>query len=210
MTIFLKELIRDNNILNIYIHGSKVYGTSSPNSDTDYIVVEDLELLPFKTVEDENNSDTIKVENDDYSFISKENWKNQALNNSLDFVEVFYSPIQFKVKETYIPEFTLDKELIRRNFSKVSSNSWVKCKKKLEVEKDFDPYIGKKSLFHSLRILIFGIDLLKNETINYQKANYLYKEIVLNDFIDWNYFKDKFQPLRNQLKTEFKEVYKIK
>jgi hypothetical protein len=57
-----------------------------------------------------------------------------------------------------------------------AGNSFAKAGKKLDVEKEH--YKGKKSLFHSLRILMFGIQIAKAGRItNYGEANDLWKEI---------------------------------
>ena len=82
----------------------------------------------------------------------------------------------------------------------------MKAKKKLIVEKDYDPYIGKKSLFHSLRIILFGIQIAQyGKIINYEEAN-IYYDIVKSEIIEWEYFKKKYQPIYNNLKTEFRKL----
>ncbi len=81
----------------------------------------------------------------------------------------------------------------------------MKCKKKLTVEKDYNPYIGKKSLWHSFRILMFGIQMLETGKIyDYSCANFLYDEIVNNPENDWNYYKEKYQKLYNSYKSKFR------
>ena len=141
--------LTDSNILNCYLHGSRVYGTATDKSDFDYIVIVNTPTEQY----------TETRENEDFSYYSKEDWDRMAFNNDVDFIECIFLPDQYKYKETFIPEWFLDIGKIRCNFSKTSSNSWVKCKKKLTVEKDFAPYIGKKSLWHSFRLLDFGCQL---------------------------------------------------
>jgi len=102
-------------------------------------------------------------------------------------------------------EFKLDLPKLRKAISHKSSNSFVKCKKKLEVEHDY--YIGKKSLWHSLRMLMFGTQIAKfGEIVNYCEANKFWKEIVMSERNDWLYFKEKYQPIFNELSTEFRKV----
>ena len=46
---------------------------------------------------------------------------------------------------------------------------------------------------------------------DFKEANYLNKEIVedtWNDDKSWEYFKEKYQPLYNKLKTQFKLEHK--
>lgn len=200
----LKDFILDDDVLNIYVHGSHVYGTATEHSDIDYIlVVNDLN----KFIEENKQQ---KIGNDDYNFVSKDNWIKQADINSIDFIECHFLPANLIIKETFKPDFKLDPIKIRNYFSKHASNSWAKAYKKLTVEKDFAPYIGKKSLWHSLRIYMFGINLLETGKLDYTLANHLFDDIVNNDRVDWQYFKDKYQPLRNELKSKFKELQNVK
>jgi hypothetical protein len=101
-------------------------------------------------------------------------------------------------------EFEIDYDKIREEFSRIASNSWVKCKKKLIIEKDYNPYIAKKSLFHSLRILMFGIQIMKlGKIVDFSEANIYYKDIM-DSPNDWEYLKEKYQPIYNKLKSEFR------
>ncbi len=55
--------------------------------------------------------------------------------------------------------FKLDKTKLRVAISTIVSNSWVKGKKKLIVQGDYDLNLAIKSTFHSLRILDFGTQI---------------------------------------------------
>lgn len=203
------DITKETTVLNVYLHGSRVYGTATQESDYDYIVVVDpafwviprcgIELasaLPNNYKEDQPA---------DVQIYNKEDWDKMAQENNCDFLECICQPDSLKLKETYVPDFILSKEKIRCNFSAKASNSWVKCKKKLTVEKDYSPYIGKKSLWHSLRLVRFGIQLLKHgKIVDYSELNPMYKEIVFNESNDWEYYKAKYQPIYNSYKTEFR------
>lgn len=185
------------NILNKYPYGSVVYKTNSALSDKDFIMVceEDIQE-PLQYKKDGN----------DYTVYSRKMWENMAQNNDIVFMECFFLPPELKEKEDFIPDFAINRRKIRENFSKTASNSWVKCKKKLTVEKDFAPRIGKKSLWHSLRLIMFGIQLLDfGKIVNYQEANQYYNDIVNNPSNNWEEFKAKYQPIYNSLKTKFRE-----
>jgi hypothetical protein len=65
----------------------------------------------------------------------------------------------------YDTEFELDLFSLRKKISAICNNSWVKASKKLNLVEE-DDYTGLKSLFHSFRILSFGIDLAKDNKIN--------------------------------------------
>lgn len=182
-------------ILNKYPYGSRVYGTNTELSDYDCILVCEEDIPgPIQYTE----------KNTDFTIYSQKMWDEMAKENTVVFMECFFLDKSLK-QETFIPEFTINPEKIRRNFSKTASNSWVKCKKKLTIEKDFAPRIGKKSLWHSLRIIMFGIQILNfGRIVNYQEANTFYNEIVNNYSNNWEEYKTKYQPVYNSLKTKFR------
>ncbi len=182
-------------ILNKYPYGSRVYGTNTELSDFDCIMVCE-EDIPMPIQYTENNTD--------FTIYSKKMWDKLAQDNAVVFMECFFLDNSMK-EETYVPDFSIVDEKIRSSFSRVASNSWVKCKKKLTVEKDFAPRIGKKSLWHSLRIIMFGTQILTfGKIINYQEANSFYDEIVNNPSNNWKEYKEKYQPIYNSLKTKFR------
>lgn len=193
----LNDLINDNNVLNIYERDSYLYGTNHSNSDRDYIiVVEDLSpyINKFQHVKDE----------DDFIFYSVDQWINKSKKLDVEFIECTFAPEKFIIKQQLIFPININENL-RKSFSATASNSWVKCKKKLTLDKDYAPYIGRKSMWHSLRILMFAIDVLNNQRINYQQANDLYTDIV-NSEKNWDELKEKYQSLYNQLKSRLRQL----
>ena len=94
---------------------------------------------------------------------------------------------------------------LRTTISEKASHSFVKAKKKIDKEHDY--YVGWKSLFHSLRILNFGIQVAsKGKIYDYSAANPIWFEIRDAQRYTWDYFKDKYQPVYNELATEFKKL----
>jgi hypothetical protein len=194
-----------NQALNIYCYGSFVYGTYQEGiSDKDFIVIVPDKFYDFDLSQFEQA-------NNQYSIYTKSTWQKKLDNNDVDAIETYFLPDKYKVKETEIFKTNINPEKIRENFSRVSSNSFVKCKKKLTVEKDYNPRVGKKSLWHSLRIVDFGIQILKHGYIkNYSSMNHFHDEIVNNKSNDWNIYKEKYQSIYNALKTEFRLAEKEK
>jgi hypothetical protein len=184
--------------LNVYMYGSLCYGTDDEYSDHDCIAVyEGYEGLKdqFKTA----SGDDVTVY-DEKSF-------QEAINNHEITVLEALSCRDGILKETKEFTFVVDKSKLRHKLSAIASNSFVKAKKKMTVEKDYDLRIAKKSLFHSLRILMFGKQLAEYGTIvNFHEASKYWYEIDEIDSSDWNVYKEKYQPIYNQLSTEFKKV----
>ena len=192
MLFFLKEA------LNIYEYGSIVYGTYiEGKSDRDYIVI----------VPDDYQIDVDQIEHDNchYNIFHATTWQKKLDNNEVDAIEIYFLPKRHVIKETIRFNTDIVPSKIREQFSKTASNSWVKCKKKLIVEDSFNPRVGKKSLWHSLRIIEFGTQILLTGKINnYECVNHLYDSIVNNPHNDWEYYQHYYQPIYNAKKTLFR------
>lgn len=178
-------------ILYVFPFGSKVYGTITEQSDDDYIVVvKEQKERHYGIHNDEVN---IHV----YSDASFQKLLEQHDITALECI--------FSQETTY--DFQLDLHKLRRSISAVASNSFVKCKKKLMPGKDYNPYIGKKSLFHSMRILDFGIQIATfGRIVDFSSSNDLFHEIMDIESDDWEIYKERFTKRANALKSEFKKV----
>lgn len=183
----INDIRKIKGVIKAYPYGSQVYGTATEKSDNDYILVINNDFIM---------RDEYKEENNDFNLYSEEQWREKQNNFDIDYLEC----ISFENDS-----IDLDYDKIRSSISHTASNSWVKGKKKLTIEKDYAPYIGKKSIWHSLRILMFGIQIMNyGKIIDFKEANYLYDEIVKNETNDWEYYKEKYQALYNKLHSEFK------
>ena len=85
----------------------------------------------------------------------------------------------------------------------------MKAKKKLTVEtergvEENPEDVGKKSLFHSFRIIEFGKQLAQTGKIeNYGCSNELFKEIMYS-YSDWGVLFEEYKKKYNTLLTEFR------
>ena len=98
----------------------------------------------------------------------------------------------------YKEKFVLDKLLLRESFGSVSNNSFAKAKKKMTVKKDLDVMCGAKSLFHSIRLLMFACQIAENGHISdYFCSVNLYRDIMndLDNGYTWDNFMEKYKPL---------------
>ena len=199
---FINNLLND--ALNIYHYGSYVYGTFVDGiSDYDYIVIVPDTMRHL-------DEQQFEYDNCQYTIHTAESWQTMLDRCDVDAIETYFLPEKFIVKESVVFIAELTKEKVRSSFSHVASNSFVKCKKKLEVPDSYNPTIGKKSLWHSLRIIDFGIQLMKyGKIVNYSSMNFLYNEIVKSDEVIWDYFKTKYKPIYNRMKTEFRNCNSV-
>jgi predicted nucleotidyltransferase len=197
--------IHPSRIFNVYIFGSRVYGTSSAKSDWDIIMVANNSVesteLPLKSGLYNIHVYTPKKFQEDL------NW--HRINN----LECIFAPDWAKLKEDMKFEFKLDLPKLRHSISHISSNSWVKWKKKLDQD---DYYIGIKSLFHSIRIPMFGIQMAKyGKIVDFTEANYIWDELTfkkldsyMRDKLKWEYAEldGKWRLVLNKVMTEFRTV----
>lgn len=194
----LNELKNRDGVLNIYLYGSRVYGTAKETSDFDYIVVVDND----ETLKSLENYSGV---NEDFTFYTKEQFQEQVNNHEISVLECLFLNESMIEKKTVDFPFTLVLDKLRHSLSQKSSNSWVKAKKKFIVEESFNSYIGQKSAWHSLRILDFGCQIAKEGKItNYQETNALLPLILkLNS---WQELDDNFRAINRAKNTEFKKV----
>ena len=145
-------------------------------------------------------------------FHSTPHWLEMIAQHKIFALECIF---QEEKNGLFRPAFKLEKSKLRKEISEKSSNSWVKCKKKLIVEHDFK--IGLKSLFHSFRIIDFGIQIARHGCINeYASARMctLFNGIMDNSpFLsadsaedEWNKISTKYKSLHNEMLTEFRKL----
>lgn len=179
----------------IYQYGSRVYGTINEKSDWDYIVISDR----HKDKLDIHNGNELNI-----TVYPVNEFKKQLEMHEISAIELFFLNKEHVVYSRYNFDFKLDLVKLRHSVCQKVSHSWVKAKKKLTVMDDFDPYIGKKSLFHSLRILDFGVQIAKHGRINnYSSANKYYEQIMFGPD-DWPLLDSQWRPVKNSGLTEFR------
>lgn len=182
--------LRDQDIL-VFPYGSRVYGTHSEASDHDFIVVVPANRRASTGTEFRHDKVNVHIYN-------RMHFQDQLQNHKIHALEAYFlGPCDFS--------FNLDLGILRESLAAKASHSFVKAKKKMLVEKDF--YLGWKSLFHSLRILMFGTQIaLKGKIVDYSAANAHWFEILTAGQYNWDYFEEKYKPLFNDLASEFRRV----
>lgn len=178
---------------NLYEYGSIVYGNNTTKSDSDYVVVFDHNI----------STDHISVDqhNIDLNILSPQEFQERLYDHEISVLECFFHGASHS---DYEFDFKYNKDKLRKSISTKASNSYAKFKKKLKVEKDYDPYIAKKSLWHSVRIIDFGIQIAEHGCIkDFSSVNKYYEKIMdMDDDVDT--IDKEFRPLLNSLKTEFR------
>ncbi len=188
----------------VYLFGSRVYGTASDKSDWDIIMVannsvESTELSGLKRGIYNIHVYTPKKFQEDLDW--------HRINN----LECVFAPNWAKLKEDIKWEFKIDTAKLRHAISHISSNSWVKCKKKLAQD---EYYLGIKSLFHSIRIPMFGLQIANfGKIVDFSEANYIWDDLTfksiplyMRDKSEWTWdeLSKKWKPELNSILTKFR------
>lgn len=219
-----------------YCRGSRVYDTFEEGvSDEDYLYVvpdcysEFLSQFPkgigqYTASDGSRYNGYIDLDGDlvvgsklpdiqcDYEFVTESTFLQMIDNNDIVALEAIFVPngMWFGLTEKhfeYQNRFKLDLWKLRECVSSICSNSWVKCKKKLTVEKDYNLRIAQKSLFHSMRIYMFGVQLAKNgRIVDYSCAKQLWYDISKVEEPTWEYYKTTYQKKFNELRSELVEL----
>ena len=181
-------------VFNIYLFGSRVYQTHTDNSDWDVIIV------------GKNSVESIEIKSDIFNIhiYTPDKWQKDLDWHMPKNIECQFAPDWAKLKEDIKFNFKLDHPKLRHATSHVSSNSWVKAKKKLTLEKEYN--IGVKSLFHAIRIPIFSTQLAKLGHINdFKCANHIWCRINEKEWT-WYELDEEFRKEHNSVLTEFRKL----
>jgi len=171
----LKELGVTGDVIAIYPYGSQVYGTATAESDHDFIIVMKGAMLPSGAFRDN------AISNEDWTIqgvlYSRGGFKD-AINNyeigaleclSLDPSQVILDKWKFGIGSWN------EKAMVKAIIKKASDSRHLSSMQSKSGNKDR----AIKSMFHSLRILHFGLQLKEHQKIvNFQECNEMYKDFM--------------------------------
>jgi len=195
----LSELGITDDVLAIYQYGSRVYGTADRNSDYDYIIVMKRGMLEDGSFRHNAiSSDDRNIQGVVYSrggFIDAiNNYEIGALECiSLPKESVVFNKWPFKIGEWN--EQAMVKAIIGK-----ASNSRHNAD---QQSKNGNKWIGKKSMYHALRILYFGLQLKEHQKIvDFTECNRMYDDImrVEDQEFDTRDYYDEFKQLIAELR----------
>jgi predicted nucleotidyltransferase len=201
----LEEIIKASGVhplktRNVFMYGSRVYGTAKETSDWDIIMIASHMLAHEEKKETVNGALlNIHIFTPDY-------FKEELKNHIPRALECLFAPewIILKNKVPLTQEINV-KRLVMTTLHE-SGSRWKRAKMCI-LDNNF--YTGQKSLFHSIRVLIFALQVAEHgKIVDYSEANYLYPQIVECDEIDWNYYKEKFLPIKIELEEKLKTYHK--
>ena len=115
--------LSDNEVINVYCYGSRVYGNFRKDSDYDFIVI-----VKNKTT-DQFSDNLINI-----NYFTPEGHQHRLNEHEISALECFFLEDRFILKNNQNYQFKLDLSQLRRSLCAKASNSFVKAKKKLTVE----------------------------------------------------------------------------
>ena len=212
----IEELVKskgyNQRIMYISDYGSKVYGTLTKKSDTDVVVILDSDDYFYEVSVFEEHKLDLHI-------ISFREFERLLQKHDIMALETYY---QFPRSFQSLFDFNLIHDTLRRSVSSVCGNSWSKARKKLEIPEESD-YIGIKSLFHSIRILSYGIDLARDGKIDFKNVlidaksgekiscSELWEAIQEQYESSWRWqeFKAHYTPIQNANATLFRKIAQL-
>ncbi|QDJ96387.1 hypothetical protein Xoosp13_201 [Xanthomonas phage Xoo-sp13] len=197
-TILTVTGLEERDLIALYPYGSRVYATNTFYSDHDYQLVYDPHFIgDFKDGEQfDSMTGDISVH-----VHTIESWQRHLDNHKIFALE------SYSLMNVEMFKFNLDLPTLRKEISATASNSWVKAKKKITVERG-QKLNGLKSLFHSFRIPAFGIQIAEHgKVVDFGVANHIWDELRVLDLntISWDTLNEKWKSRHNELMTEFRK-----
>lgn len=187
--------LSDSEVLNVIPYGSRIYGTNDYNSDYDFLVI-----IKSGTDRQEKSYNEINV-----AIYSVDSFQDKINQHKIVALEGFFLPKEKCLKSTKDLKFKLNKSILSEELVKRANEDWNKAKNRFDAIDDL--YRAKKTLFHGFRVLDFGIQIVKNNTIkDYSSMNFLWHE--LNDFVfgKWEEYEGKYSEYFNLKMDEFKRI----
>ena len=201
----LKEIDLDvADVFNIFVYGSRIYGTHTGESDWDILVVlnDDSSFILNEGI---NNYFTIGIL--DITVLKLENVKNELRQHNMQRIELLWPPLQnvLPLQNDLLQFFVLDRKMLRVAVSTISN----KCMgyAKILWLKENDIKKSKKNVFHSIRYVLFGAQIaLTGKITNYEAANdYLY-QMQKCTLLDWFQFHEIYGKKAKELHKYFLSV----
>jgi predicted nucleotidyltransferase len=189
-------------ILNIYLWGSRAYGTASEASDYDLmVVVDDVPGIGARY-----DRPTQSYHFDDYTdqvlnahIVSLRHFQTMIDEHRHEAMECVFLPRQFVLLQRVKPRVHIDSDLLRRvsvwearQRSNIAKSKWHLGKE----QKDF--YSAKKDFVHSLRYMIFAREIITHHRIEPSAANELYHRFMQHE-VDMDRHAELFAQLKQRI-----------
>lgn len=206
-TINLDTLITTLNlnvseILNIYQFGSRVYGTATQSSDWDFVIV--VQNSSDKIPSNMNGFTEIHSKNITGNIYHLSRFQKRIDDNELQaFMCVFLDKKHKWMEKVQFSPKILYRKLLLSVYKEASRHFHGRAQKYWKS----DPHKSKKFIIHAIRDLLFGMQIVEfGKIVDYTAANRYFREILSENQTEWNYYRDKYEPLYEQLLKAFSDA----
>jgi len=207
--------IREEEVYNIYLTGSRVYGTHSPSSDWDYVMIVKDTYSGGKMLYDSLDKLNVLI-------LSLSHFRLMLLSHHhLSFYLLFLPPpfvlLQLISRRELMEGWILDVSKLKRSHFQKASSSLNRAKfysnmANNEINSNPDKAKellrkSKKMICHSLRFLHFGLQVIEyGEIRDYTVANnYWYHLQNMNTYL-WSSYEAYARPIYLQLRNKYPDV----
>ena len=136
--------LQDEDILNIYSYGSRVYGTATPESDygivvfSKYLHSSDFIVVHKAAEKLDIEEQVVGKDGEDATLIGRNLFLKKANDHMPNIMECLFLPDDkiLLEREPQLRNITVDRTRLRHSFSKLVGNSYAKAGKKITVEAD--------------------------------------------------------------------------
>lgn len=179
----------------VSLQGSRVYGVNIQDSDWDITIVSN-EISGYRFIEF-----YIDGFNYDINAYSPEEFKARLERHEMKELEILSYPKEFVLIESVKFNTEINRTQLINMVIKESDELWYRAKSKLDSKTDV--YQALKTIWHSIRFLIFAEQILRYGSIEKIKAaNVLRDPIVNSKQKSFDYFNNLFGELREKMKNE--------
>ena len=182
-------------VRNIYLYGSRVYGSNKEDSDYDIMMVAPHIFSRDQFITSKYN---INVHIPDV-------FEDELRGHDMIALECLWSPdfARLKIKEDYESKFILDIPKLKVKLLSQSHSVWHQAKMAI---KDCDILRGQKRVAHALKILMFGIQIVENgKIVDFSEVAPIYKEVSDFNGLEWDDYRDRYLPLKKDLENNLKK-----
>lgn len=138
-------------------------------------------------------------------------FRDSVMDCDMVALECMYAPENARLKEDYAYMYSLWNNvrtpMIKKGIDLQSRHMWSQARHFIE---GMDLYRGKRTLWHSLKALMFGIQICENGSIkDFTEANRYWYEIEQMDAdgdLNWEAVKSNFFPLKVGLEKLLKDA----
>jgi len=188
--------LHPSKIRNIYPFGSRVYGNFTLNSDLDCVVIACSMNLNVEIHEGLYN----------IHITTPDAFKEQLDAHDIRNIECIYAPRNITIASQidYLKDFRIYTPQLKKMIITQSAGAWTRARKRLEQGNIIG---GAKSLYHTFRILKFGLQLMEyRKIVDFTAGNDIWEEVKNFEGLEWQEYQDKWLEYKKTLQKQMRRA----